>query len=85
MTLTQVIDCGTCHAADGLRLNGKGRLVPGQDADLTIFDVKQETCLFSDSDGQTLSGETHLVPLAAVVSGQAFVTNEGKKRDDFSV
>jgi len=85
MTLTQVIDCVTCHAADGLRLNGKGRLVPGLDADLTIFDVKQETCLFSDSDGQTLSGETHLVPLAAVVGGQAFVTNEGKKRDDFSV
>lgn len=85
MTLTQVIDCVTSHAADGLRLVDKGRLVPGQDADLTIFDVKQETCLFSDSDGQTLSGETHLVPLAAVVGGQAFVTNEGKKRDDFSV
>jgi len=85
MTLPQVIDCVTCHAADGLRLEGKGRLVTGQDADLTIFDVKQETCLFSDSDGQTLSGETHLVPLAAVVGGQAFVTNEGKKRDDFSV
>lgn len=85
MTLAQVIDCVTCHAADGLRLEGKGRLVPGQDADLTIFDVKQEACLFSDSDGQTLSGETHLVPLAAVVSGQAFMTNEGKKCDDFSV
>lgn len=85
MTLPQVIDCVTSHAADGLRLAGKGRLMPGQDADLTLFDVKQGTCLFSDSDGQTLSGETHLVPLAAVVSGQAFVTNEGKKRDDFSI
>ncbi|MBD8162114.1 amidohydrolase/deacetylase family metallohydrolase [Erwinia persicina] len=85
MTLPQVIDCVTRHAADGLRLKGKGRLVPGQDADLTLFDVKQETCLFSDSDGQTLSGETQLIPLAAVVNGRIFVTNEGKKRDDFSV
>lgn len=85
MTLPQVIDCVTRHAADALRLNGKGRLEPGQDADLTLFEVKQETCLFRDSEGQTLSGKTQLVPLAAVVGGQIFVTNEGKKRDGFSI
>ncbi|WP_338492037.1 amidohydrolase/deacetylase family metallohydrolase [Erwinia aphidicola] len=84
MTLPQVIDCVTAHAADGLRLAGKGRLKVGYDADLTIFDVQQESALFTDSDGQTLSGTTQLVPLAAVVAGQAFVTNEGKKRNDFS-
>ncbi|HBI06866.1 MAG TPA: amidohydrolase/deacetylase family metallohydrolase [Erwinia persicina] len=85
MTLPQVIDCVTRHAAEGLRLKDKGRLVPGQDADLTLFEVKQDACLFSDSDGQTLSGEKQLIPLAAVVHGRIFVTNEGKKRDDFSV
>jgi len=85
MTLPQVIDCVTRHAAEGLRLKDKGQLVPGQDADLTLFEVKQDACLFSDSDGQTLSGEKQLIPLAAVVHGRIFVTNEGKKRDDFSV
>lgn len=85
MTLPQVIDCVTRHAAEGLRLKDKGRLVPGQDADLTLFEVKQDACLFNDSDGQTLSGEKQLIPLAAVVHGRIFVTNEGKKRDDFSV
>ncbi|MCQ4105606.1 amidohydrolase/deacetylase family metallohydrolase [Erwinia persicina] len=85
MTLPQVIDCVTRHAAEGLRLKDKGLLVPGQDADLTLFEVKQDACLFSDSDGQTLSGEKQLIPLAAVVHGRIFVTNEGKKRDDFSV
>ncbi|AXU96575.1 amidohydrolase/deacetylase family metallohydrolase [Erwinia persicina] len=85
MTLPQVIDCVTRHAAEGLRLKDKGRLVSGQDADLTLFEVKQDACLFSDSDGQTLSGEKQLIPLAAVVHGRIFVTNEGKKRDDFSV
>ncbi|MEN5017049.1 amidohydrolase/deacetylase family metallohydrolase [Erwinia sp. Eh17-17] len=83
MTLPQVIDCVTSHAADGLRLGSKGRLAVGYDADLTIFDVQQEKALFTDSDGHSLSGETQLVPLAAVVGGQGFVTNEGKKRNDF--
>ena len=45
--------------------------------------MQQEKALFTDSDGHSLSGETQLVPLAAVVDGQGFVTNEGKKRNDF--
>lgn len=83
MTLTQVIDCVTVHAADGLRLAGKGRLAVGYDADLTIFDVQQKRTLFTDSDGHTLPGATQLVPLAAVVGGQRYLTNEGKKCHDF--
>ncbi|ADP10243.1 dihydroorotase [Erwinia sp. Ejp617] len=85
MTLPQVIDCVTAHAADGLRLAGIGRLEPGYVADLTIFDLQQAVCLFSDADGQTLPGEMQLVPLAAVVGGQEFVTDEGKKRNDLSL
>lgn len=85
MTLPQIIDCVTVNAAEGLRLHSKGRLDVGRDADLTIFDVKEETCLFTDSEGQSVSGEKQLVPLAAVVGGQWFITDEGKKNHVFDL
>lgn len=85
MTLPQIIACVTHQAAEGLRLSGKGRLDVGCDADLTIFDVKEETRLFTDSEGQSESGEKQLVPLAAVVSGQWFITDEGKKHHVFDL
>ncbi|CAO97973.1 amidohydrolase/deacetylase family metallohydrolase [Erwinia tasmaniensis] len=85
MTLSQVIDCVTTQAADGLRLAEVGRLEPGYAADLTIFDLQRAVCLFGDSDGQTLPGERQLVPLVAVVGGQGSMTDEGKKRNDLSL
>ncbi|MCU5773360.1 amidohydrolase/deacetylase family metallohydrolase [Erwiniaceae bacterium BAC15a-03b] len=85
MTLPQVIDCVTHKAADGLRLNSKGRLAVGFDADLTIFTVKQEVRPFVDSAGDRVQGEKHLVPLAAVVAGQWIVTDEGKGNHDFDL
>ncbi|MGB9095774.1 amidohydrolase/deacetylase family metallohydrolase [Erwinia sp.] len=85
MTLPQIIDCVTSKAAEGLRLHSKGRLEVGLDADLTIFNVKEETCLFTDSEGESVSGEKQLVPLAAVVGGQWFITDEGKKNHVFDL
>lgn len=85
MTLPQIIDCVTVNAAAGLRLRDKGRLAVGYDADLTIFDVKDETCLFTDSEGVSVTGEKQLMPLVAVVSGQWFITDEGKKHHVFDL
>ncbi|AXF77373.1 amidohydrolase/deacetylase family metallohydrolase [Erwinia tracheiphila] len=86
MTLPQIIDCVTVSAAEGLRLHDKGQLAVGYDADLTIFDVKkEETCLFIDSEGQSVAGEKQLMPLAAVVGGQWFITDEGKKHHVFDL
>jgi len=85
MTLPQVIDCVTVNAATGLRLHDKGRLAVGYDADLTIFDVKEETCLFTDSEGVAVTGEKQLMPLVAVVGGQWFITDEGKKHHVFDL
>ncbi|WP_345830185.1 amidohydrolase/deacetylase family metallohydrolase [Erwinia sp. HDF1-3R] len=79
MTLPQIIDCVTLHAAQGLRLHDRGRLEVGLDADLTLFDLKEEPCLFIDSEGQSVAGEKQLIPLAAVVGGEWFITDEGKK------
>lgn len=85
MTLSQILDCVTHKAAEGLHLHNKGRLAPGLDADLTIFDIKEESCLFTDAEGLSVSGEKQLVPLAAVVGGQWFITDEGKKHHVFDL
>lgn len=78
MTLPQVIDCVTRNAAEGLRLAQKGRLEAGYDADLTLFTVKDESRPFVDSEGEQIEGKKHLIPLAAVVAGKWFLTEEGK-------
>uniref|UniRef100_UPI0028A11D4C amidohydrolase/deacetylase family metallohydrolase n=1 Tax=Pantoea vagans TaxID=470934 RepID=UPI0028A11D4C len=81
MTLPQVINCVTVNAATGLRLLRKGQLKVGYDADLTIFSVKEETRPFIDSEGEEVTGEKHLVPLAAVVAGTWIATEEGIAHD----
>ncbi|KYN66609.1 MAG: amidohydrolase/deacetylase family metallohydrolase [Pantoea agglomerans] len=81
MTLPQVIDCVTVNVAAGLRLQRKGQLKIGYDADLTVFSVKEETRPFIDSEGEQVAGEKHLVPLAAVVAGTWIATEEGIAHD----
>ncbi|MDN5681712.1 MAG: amidohydrolase family protein, partial [Ewingella sp.] len=83
MTLEQVIDCVTCNAADALRLPSKGRLEVGADADLTLFEIQHAPKVFLDSEGQSVTGEHHLIPLAAVVAGVTLITDEGKSNHVF--
>src|SRR5471032_2775363 len=83
MTLPQVIDCVTSHAADALRLPAKGRLDVGADADLTLFELRHAPQVFIDSEGQSVKGESLLVPLAAVVAGVTLLTEEGKSAHVF--
>ena len=85
MTLPQIIDCVTWKAADGLRLKQKGRLEPGYDADLTLFTLSDEARPMLDSEGETVQGHQHLIPLAAVVAGQWKVTDEGKAKHVFDL
>lgn len=77
MTLLQVIDCVTVRAAAGLHLQRKGQLKVGYDADLTVFSVNQAIRPFIDSEGEQVAGDKHLIPLAAVVAGEWFATEEG--------
>ncbi|GLR08118.1 amidohydrolase/deacetylase family metallohydrolase [Mixta theicola] len=85
MTLPQIIDCVTWKAADGLRLQHKGRLEPGFDADLTLFTLSNEVRPLLDSEGETVQGQQHFIPLAAVVAGQWKVTEEGKAKNVFDL
>jgi dihydroorotase len=83
MSLEQVIDCVTCNAADALHLRSKGRLEVGADADLTLFELQHAPKVFLDSEGFSVTGEHHLVPLAAVVAGVTLFTDEGRSNDVF--
>lgn len=85
MTLPQVIACVTVNAAAGLRLAGKGHLTAGYDADLTIFTVKEEARPFVDAEGERVTGEQHLLPLAVVIAGQWHLTEEGKAHHVFDL
>ncbi|EPX1410459.1 amidohydrolase/deacetylase family metallohydrolase [Cronobacter sakazakii] len=85
LSLPQVIDCVTLHAAQALRLAHKGRLMPGADADLTIFDLRRQPALFTDADEETLHGDYLLVPLAAVRAGAWHMTEQGSAEHAFSV
>ena len=85
MTLSQVIACVTVQAAAALRLQHKGELTPGYDADLTIFARQNAQQDFIDSDGVQQHGEQHLVPLVAVVAGHWMPTAEGKTHHGFDL
>lgn len=85
LSLEQIIRCVTENAAQALRLSHKGGLDTGYDADFTIFELKQQPQVFSDSEGKSVTGEKSLVPLAAVVAGDLVLTDEGKLKDVFSL
>jgi dihydroorotase len=83
MTLEQVLACVTRHAADALRLTGKGRLDVGADADLTLFEIINGPTLFMDTEAQSRNGDQQLLPLAALVGGELVLTHNGKSHHAF--
>lgn len=85
MTLEQVLACVTHHAADALRLPGKGRLEVGADADITLFEVSCGPTLFTDTEAGTRNGDRQLLPLAALVGGELVLTHYGKSHHAFCV
>ncbi|MDD7997587.1 amidohydrolase/deacetylase family metallohydrolase [Kosakonia radicincitans] len=85
LSLPQVIACVTDHAAAGLRLKHKGRLVVGFDADLTIFDLRRQSVLFTDAKNDSLQAEQLLTPLAAIRAGKGYLTEQGSAEHAFDL
>ncbi len=84
LPLQQVIDCVTVNAAKLLKLENKGQLEVGKDADLTFFHLNTETVELVDSDNDQRSGKTSLKPAAAMVAGKIMTTNYGVGFDVFN-
>ncbi|WP_437886785.1 amidohydrolase/deacetylase family metallohydrolase [Phytobacter sp. V91] len=85
MSLPQVIACVTDHAAEGLCLRRKGRLAPGFDADLTIFDLRRQPVLFTDAENDSLQADQLLTPLAAIRAGKGYMTEQGSAEHAFDL
>lgn len=85
MSLPQVVACVTHHAADGLRLRHKGRLVVGYDADLTLFDLRRQPVLFTDAENDSLQADQLLTPLAAIRAGKGYMTEQGSAEHAFDL
>ncbi|WP_333497023.1 amidohydrolase/deacetylase family metallohydrolase [Kluyvera sp. CHPC 1.251] len=83
MSLPQVIDCVTAHAADGLRLTRKGQLAVGYDADLTLFTVAQIPTVLVDAEKESLQADKILLPLAAIRAGKGYLTEQGSAENAF--
>lgn len=74
----QVLRCVTEKAADLLSLPAKGYLRPGFDADITLFDLKEEPTELTDAEGEHRIGTHRFVPVAAIVGGKHIIPAQGE-------
>lgn len=56
----------------------KGYLKPGFDADITLFDLKEERTELTDAEGECRTGTHRFVPIAAIIGGKHIVHAEGE-------
>lgn len=73
--LKQVIPMITTVPAHNFNLD-KGELLVGEDADLTIFDVKNQTKELVDSDGNKFQTNKVVEPIYSIISGQSYAIGE---------
>lgn len=73
--LKQVIPMITTVPAHNFNLD-KGELLVGKDADLTIFDVKNQTKELVDSDGNKFQTNKVVEPIYSIISGQSYAIGE---------
>lgn len=78
---TRIIDSVTKNAAQILHLKNKGEIAIGYDADLTIFDIRKQTVLFTDSEGDVRECHEQFVPLASIVNNIIEIIQEGSKNE----
>ncbi len=69
-SLDEVIAAVTENAADWLEKPELGRIKIGDKANLTLFSIKNEPCVLTDSEGDKRIGETIIEPSGVVVNGE---------------
>lgn len=71
-SLSQVIAMVTSGPADNFKLRSKGRLEPGADGDLTIYQVNSGQKLLTDSNGYQRTTNTLIKPQYTVIAGELY-------------
>ncbi|EKT60005.1 amidohydrolase/deacetylase family metallohydrolase [Providencia sneebia] len=74
----KILRCVTEKAADLLALPAKGYLKPGFDADITLFDLKEEQTELTDAEGEKRIGTQRFIPIAAIIGGKHIIPAEGE-------
>jgi len=77
----QILRCVTEKAADLLSLPAKGYLRPGFDADITLFNLKEEPTELTDAEGEQRLGTHRFIPVAAIVGGKSIIQAQGECED----
>jgi len=77
----QILRCVTEKAADLLSLPAKGYLKPGFDADITLFNLKEESTELTDAEGEQRIGTHRFIPVAAIVGGKSIIPAQGECED----
>ncbi|PHM44785.1 dihydroorotase [Xenorhabdus mauleonii] len=80
-----ILNCVTINAANLLHLPQKGRLERGCDADITIFELKDQRIELVDAEGQVRIGSQQFIPIAAIVSGTHIAVTENTATVDLTV
>jgi len=75
-TLPEILPMITSTPAKNYKLNTKGRLEAGLDADITIFDVKKGTKELTDSNGNKRTTDTLVKPICSIIGGHAYSIGE---------
>ena len=70
LSLEQVIEMVTVHPARMYHLDNKGELLPGKDADLSLFKIIEAKKTLKDSNGNESEINQTIVPVMAVVGGK---------------
>lgn len=78
---TRIIDSVTKNAAQILHLKNKGEIAIGYDADLTIFDIRKQTVLFTDSEGDVRECHEQFVPLASIINNIIEIIQKGSENE----
>lgn len=74
-TWPEIIEKVTIVPAKVFKLEDKGQLVAGYDADLTIFDLVESTQTLVDSEGNERQASEWLQPVKAIVGGKQYDIN----------
>jgi len=76
LSIKQILPMITSVPAGNYGLNTKGRLVPGLDADLTIFDLEDGVTELTDSDGYTKAATKLVRPQYSIIGGKVYSIGE---------